>query len=75
MANAFRMVLTVEVEHEARYMKLLSRITDGNFFHRDGEIWWQCRNCGFVCKAKDAPRICPTCQHPQSYFEPKKENY
>lgn len=75
VASAFRMVSTVEVEHEARYLKLLSRLTDGNFFHRDGAIWWQCRNCGFVCKAKDAPRICPTCQHPQAYFEPKRENY
>ena len=75
VARAFRMVSTVEVEHENRYLKLLSRITDGNFFHRDGEIWWQCRNCGFVCKAKDAPRICPTCQHSQAYFEPKRDNY
>ena len=74
-ASAFRMVSTVEVEHENRYLKLLSRLTDGNFFHRDDAIWWQCRNCGFVCKAKDAPRSCPTCQHPQSYFEPKRENY
>ncbi|MBR2326468.1 MAG: rubrerythrin family protein [Alistipes sp.] len=75
IANAFRRVSSVEVEHENRYLRLLSRLTDGNFFHRDEEIWWQCRNCGYVCKAKDAPRICPTCQHEQRYFEPKKENY
>ncbi len=75
IAHAFRMVSSVEVEHENRYLKLLSRIADGNFFHRDNEIWWQCRNCGFVCRAKDAPRTCPTCQHPQGYFEPKRENY
>ena len=75
VAKAFRMVLTVEMEHENRYLKLLSRITDGNFFHRDGDIWWQCRNCGYVCKAKEAPRKCPVCHHPQAYFEPKKENY
>jgi rubrerythrin len=75
VARAFRMVSSVEVEHEKRYLALLARLTDGNFFHRDKEIWWQCRNCGFVCKAKDAPNICPTCQHPQAYFEPKRENY
>ena len=75
VATAFKMVSTVEVEHENRYLKLLSRLTDGNFFHRDDELWWQCRNCGYVCKAKDAPRLCPTCLHPQAYFEPKRDNY
>lgn len=75
VAHAFRMVSSVEVEHENRYLKLLSRIADGDFFHRDKEIWWQCRNCGYVCRAKDAPRICPTCKHPQAHFEPKRENY
>ena len=42
---------------------------------RDGKIWWQCRNCGFICEAEEAPKICPACQHPQAYFEPKKDNY
>jgi len=75
VAAAFRSVSTVEAEHERRYLKLLSHITDGDFFKRDGEIWWQCRNCGYVCKAAEAPEICPACLHPQAYFEPKKENY
>ena len=75
VAEAFRKVASVEVEHERRYLKLLSRLTDGNFFHREGEIWWQCRNCGYVCKASDAPIVCPTCLHPKAYFEPKRENY
>lgn len=75
IATAFRMISTVEAEHEKRYLKLLSHLSDGDFFHRDGEIWWQCRNCGYVCKAADAPKICPACKHPQAYFEPKKENY
>lgn len=75
IAAAFRMIATVEAEHEKRYLKLLSRLTDGDYFMRDGEIWWQCRNCGYVCKAKEAPKICPACQHPQAFFEPKKENY
>lgn len=75
IANTFRQIAKVEAEHEKRYLKLLSRITDGNFFVRDHEIWWQCRNCGYVIKAKEAPLKCPACAHPQSYFEPKKENY
>ena len=75
IAAAFRAIATVEAEHERRYLKLLSRLTDGNFFKRDGEIWWQCRNCGFIIEAEDAPKACPACLHPQSYFEPMKQNY
>ena len=75
IAAAFRMISIVEAEHERRYLKLLSRLTDGNFFKRDGKIWWQCRNCGFVIEAEEAPKLCPACKHPQAYFEPKKENY
>nr|MDE6569326.1 rubrerythrin family protein [Alistipes sp.] len=75
VAAAVKMIATVEAEHESRYLKLLSRLTDGDFFHRDGQIWWQCRNCGYICLAEDAPKLCPACLHPQAYFEPKKENY
>ena len=75
VAAAFRNIAKVEAEHERRYLKLLSRITDGDFFHRDGKIWWQCRNCGFIIEAEDAPKACPACLHPQSYFEPMKQNY
>lgn len=75
IATAFRMISKVEEQHEKRYLKLLGRLTDGNFFKRDGKIWWQCRNCGFVCEAEEAPKMCPACKHSQAYFEPKKENY
>lgn len=75
VAEAFRKVARVEVEHERRYLMLLNRIADGNFFERDGEIWWQCRNCGYTTKAKHAPKACPACLHPQAFFEPMKENY
>ena len=74
VAAAFRAIATVEAQHEERYLKLLSRFSDGDFFRRDGKIWWQCRNCGYVCEASEAPEICPACQHPQAYFEPRKEN-
>ncbi len=75
VAAAFRAISTVEAEHERRYLKLLSRLTDGDFFRRDGKIWWQCRNCGYIVEAEEAPKACPACLHPQSFFEPKKENY
>lgn len=75
VAETFRRVSEVEEEHERRYLKLLSRITDGDFFHRKGEIWWQCRNCGYITKAKEAPKVCPSCLHPQAFFEPMKDNY
>ena len=72
---AFNAVASVEAEHERRYLKLLERISDGNFFHRDGKIWWQCRNCGYTVEAQDAPDICPACLHKQAYFEPMRFNY
>lgn len=75
IAGTFKNVAKVEAEHEARYRKLLSRLEAGNFFEREEEIEWQCRNCGFVHKGKNAPKECPACKHPQAYFEPKKNNY
>lgn len=75
VAVAFKMVAKVEAEHEARYRKLLDRVLEGKVFERGEEIEWQCRNCGYVHKGKKALQNCPACNHPQSYFEPKKNNY
>lgn len=75
IALTFKYVAEVEKEHERRYLKILSRLTDGDFFRRDGEIVWQCRNCGFIVKAKMAPKLCPSCEHAQAYFEPMADNY
>ncbi len=75
VATAFRMIARVEAEHEARYRKLLANIKADEVFKKEEEIEWQCRNCGFVHKGKNAPNMCPACEHPQSYFEPKKTNY
>lgn len=75
IANTFRQVAKVEAEHEARYRTLLGRVEAGKVFERDEEIEWQCRNCGYVLKSKKAPMKCPACEHPQAYFEPKKNNY
>lgn len=75
IANTFRQIAKVEAEHEARYRTLLGRVKAGKVFEREEEIEWQCRNCGFVIKSKKAPMKCPACEHPQAYFEPKKNNY
>jgi rubrerythrin len=75
IAVVFRMIATVEKEHETRYRKLLANLVDGTVFRKEEEITWQCRNCGFVHKGKTAPQRCPACDHPQAWFEPKKENY
>lgn len=75
VAATFRFISEVEKEHERRYLKLLSRITDGDFFRRDGEIMWQCRNCGYIVRASHAPKLCPSCEHEQRYFEPMADNY
>lgn len=75
IAATFRAIAKVEAEHEARYRILLARVRDGKVFEREEEIEWQCRNCGYVHRGKKAPELCPSCQHPQGYFEEKKNNY
>ena len=75
LAKKFRMVAEIEKMHEERYRKLLDNINDGVVFSRDGDTIWQCRNCGHIVIGKKAPNVCPVCNHPQSYFEIKKENY
>ena len=75
IAAKFRAVAAIEKHHEERYLKLLKNIEDKVVFSRDGDCIWQCRNCGHIVVGKDAPEICPVCDHPQSYFEVKAENY
>ncbi len=75
VATAFKMIAKVEAEHEDRYRKLLERVIAEKVFEREEEIEWQCRNCGYVHKGKKALENCPACNHPKSYFEPKKNNY
>lgn len=75
IAAKFRMVGAIEKEHEARYLKLLQNIKDGIVFSREGDCIWQCSNCGHLVIGKKAPEICPVCNHAQSYFQIKAENY
>ena len=75
IAALFEGVAAIEREHEERYRKLLSNIKDGVVFSRDGDMIWQCSNCGHIHIGKNAPEVCPVCNHPQSYFRIKAENY
>lgn len=75
IAATFRKIAAVEAQHEKRYLRLLEKVEAGTVFSREEETTWQCRNCGHVHVGKDAPKACPTCAHPQAYFEEEKQNY
>ena len=75
IALLFEGVAKIEKEHEERYRKLIANIEDGLVFSKDGDTIWKCRNCGHIVIGKKAPAVCPICNHPQSYFEVKAENY
>ena len=75
IAEKFEQVGAIEKHHEERYRKLLKNIEDAIVFSRDGDVIWQCANCGHIVIGKKAPEVCPVCDHPQSYFQIKAENY
>ncbi len=75
IAKLFEMVGKIEKEHEERYRKLLSNIEEGVVFSKENDAVWQCANCGHIVIGKKAPQICPVCEHPQSYFQVRAENY
>lgn len=71
IATMYRLIAKAEAEHEERYLKLLARVENGTVFSREEAIDWICRHCGYVFNGKKPPKNCPTCLHPQAYFEPK----
>ena len=75
IAAKFRMVGAIEKTHEERYRKLLSNVENGLVFSREGDMIWECGNCGHIVVGKKAPEVCPVCAHPQSYFAIRAENY
>ena len=75
IADLFEGVAKIEKEHEERYLKLVKNLEDGLVFSRDGDVIWQCANCGHIVIGKKAPEVCPVCAHPQAYFQIKAENY
>ncbi|MBP3238577.1 MAG: rubrerythrin family protein [Lachnospiraceae bacterium] len=75
LAEQFRGVAAIEKEHEERYRKLLSNIEAMEVFKKSGVMVWECRNCGHIVVGTEAPEVCPVCNHPQSFFEVRAENY
>ena len=75
VARSFREIGKVEAYHEKRYRKLLENVEKNQVFKKDKIVKWKCRNCGYVFEGKDAPKKCPACQHPQSYYEIWVESY
>ena len=75
LAAKFRLVAKIEKTHEERYRALLSNVEMQQVFEKADMVIWECRNCGHLVMGKKAPEICPTCAHPKSYFEVRKETY
>jgi rubrerythrin len=75
VADSFKEIGEVEERHEARYRKLLENVKKGEVFKKDRPTEWKCRNCGYVHEGPEAPKVCPACKHPQSYYELLAENY
>ena len=75
IADLFESVAAIEKSHEERYLKLLANVENGLVFSKDGDMMWQCINCGHLVVGKKAPNVCPVCAHPQSYFQIRAENY
>ncbi len=75
IAKLFDGVAAIEKTHEERYKKLLENVKGDLVFSKEGDVVWQCSNCGHICVGKKAPDVCPVCAHPQSYFQVRAENY
>lgn len=75
LAKIFRSVADIERAHEERFRALLKNIEETEVFQKSKEITWECRNCGHMHVGTNAPDVCPVCNHPQSYFEMRAENY
>ena len=75
IAKQMEGVTDIEKEHEERYRKLLANVEGGLVFSKDGDMIWQCANCGHIHVGKQAPNMCPVCEHPQAYFQILAQNY
>ena len=74
-ARKIRLGAAIEKHHEERYRALLKNVELAQVFAKEEEKVWECRNCGHIVVGKKAPQVCPTCDHPQAYFEVHEENY
>ncbi len=75
VANAFKLISKVEKAHEERYRKLFDNLESGHVFEKGEKVVWKCRVCGYLHEGTKAPKMCPACLHPQSFFEIQEINY
>jgi len=75
IAKRLRAIAKAEEHHEERYKKLLREVEAGTFFKKEKDVWWVCRECGYIHFGKEPPEKCPSCDHPRSYFQLKCEEY
>lgn len=75
VARSFEQIARVEKFHESRYRKLINNILRAEVFKKKTAVKWHCANCGYVFEGTEAPKECPSCKHPQAYFEVLAENY
>jgi rubrerythrin len=75
IATSFKEIAEVEEFHEKRYRKLAQNVAGGEVFKKKATVKWHCTNCGYIHEGTEAPKVCPACKHPQSYYELLAENY
>ncbi len=75
IAEQLRAIAVAEKHHEERYQKLLKEVERGTVFKKEKEVWWVCRECGYVHFGEEPPEICPSCKHPKNYYQIKCEEY
>lgn len=75
IAQRLRSIAKAEEHHEERYKKLLEQIKAGTIFKKKEKVWWVCRECGYMHKGIEPPKVCPACSHPQAYYQLKNEEY
>jgi rubrerythrin len=75
IAKRLRAIAIAEKHHEERYKKLLKEVEAGTVFKKKKEIWWVCRECGYIHFGKQPPKVCPSCNHEQSFYQVLCENY
>lgn len=75
IAKVFLAIAEAERFHERRYLALLKNVREGKVFKKDVPVKWHCRNCGYIHEGTEAPERCPSCDHPQAYFEVLAENW
>jgi len=75
IAAVYRAIMKVEKHHEERYRKLYDNVRNNEVFKKPQPVYWICRNCGYIHEGTEAPDICPSCAHPQAYFQLLEKNY